>query len=1342
MAFNTRGTFTLDLSLFGSLVTDMAPTDLPPGGSPANSDCFYLPGGLFTRPALSRQLPSAISGNPELMSIEEFSKSGGTPLTVYLDSTGNIAYDNPLNPGTETIIDTVTSGGRFKAQIYDNKQWYAIYNQALSSAFTKNPLVGAEIPRYFDGSKMWRVTSDAPAGGLAFETINVSGANLVTGTFTNGPSISSAASSGARPFNTPPLFDASTGSYNAPSVTAYSTITIILYGAPSTPLAKGMLVQVYGINWGGSGPQWESGIPIAEVLSTNSFTIRYYSTTQFTGTGGTFNFTSSIDPSLFRSGNIVTTYLAGTSESTPTLIQPGWYVTIKDTEATAGSIPDGSVPNTTNELFQAMGGDFGSATLQGDGTGNIIVTTEQPIINLPIGSWFYYFTLPPPAGVPVSFDFPDANNVTITMAANPYVVGQQVQMVDCKVGSTPTFVGNPILTITAVTPTTFTAPYANNGGPQTLSEGSVIPVGTMYGFGYAKVTAVTGIRQFQFFLTGNGASVAATGVVYDIFGIQPNTSSGGQGIAQSFQVLSVNTNTGANPNSISWFQLGSDNAYTGTHTLEISPTTAMAAGRRNGVCIFESVNGALTAPSVPVTVVTNGGNNYLVAASIPIGPAGTAKRVIAFTPAGGSSYFYITPTSIPQVGDLAPLSSLGTVISDNTTVTQIFDFTDAALTAGTPIDVAGKNLFNQDNLAPCLGVIEYQGRLGWWGEISNVKNLVNMGFDGGYVPPSGTCAVVNGSASVTWESGQQFLSGWVVGTGEAADRSIIVIDGIGTRISSVDSSTGLTLIFSFTGASGTFPFYVLNPINTQPPGWDASHGDGYGSLVKTNPQNFGFSYQMVGGRNNLIQQSAYQDFYGATTFKPTLNYLIRFRASASTLNLSGQINFDVYSPGDGFAFSSSNVSISLFTMTPKWFVATLNAPMPPDIPPDTVFRVYLVGTSAGTVTIDELEVIYADRPIEYDRMMLSYYQNPFGYDLISGALQVDPSQSIAGAFRQRGSLYLIGGDGSQSLFQAQNNGTTEPNQWNVVEYATECGCSGPNAVDYGEELAWWGGRYGGRIFDGNPTTKKITQALSSLWEDINWGAKTGMWVKNDPVNRLLYFGIPVDGASSPNQILSMSYRLSDSTYNVPDEIHVSQYSGKLIDTDLARRWSPWQLALNCAAMCTRSVPSGGLARIILFGTGEAFGNFYTLDTENYPPLNPLASTWRAHDDDYGRINSFYVTYFFFPKDVEQNPILSLYRKIYNYLSVHLTGVGNMKITPYVDAMTKAAPALKLYQMAIQDTGFDIEWHPNVRGDRVAWRFEPIPVGDSIDAAMSITHMQVSGRTDRIFPLRGTVMAGV
>ena len=1437
----------------------MSPTDLPQGASPDNSDCFFLPGGVYTRPAVKRSLPNPLGSTPLINSIEDYQVSG-IYSTIYLDSNGNIASDDPLAVGTETAIGTVTAGSRFKSVTYDQKQWFAFRNQAVSQAFSESPFVGCDTPAYWDGKAFWRVTSDPPGGGLSFTTTNVGPVNVVASELVEGPSVTSIVSSDLEYYSNPPNFDTNTGSYSKIQTASYTTLTVTLYGAPSTPLAVGQIIGLSGIDWteGANPPEWPNGIAISEVLSTTSFKIAYQSTTQYVGGLGNFFYpNTTVGGALTRRGNIVTAFLAGTSATSPTLIQPGWYVSIADAEATPGSIPDGSVPNVTDELFQAMGGDFGSASLQGDGSGNVTITTENPIVNLPVGAWIYYYTAPPPAILLLSFSFPDAEHATIAVASCPYYVGQQVQLLDCTVGTTPTFVGNPTITITAVTSTSFTFFWPNGGGPQTLSAGTAIPVGTLYGQGYAQVTAVLSNLSFQIFLTGNASNITIPGVVYDIFGIQPDTGAGSVGISKSFQVLSVNTNTGTGPNSITWYQLGPDNSYIGTDTLTLSPTTAVIAGQRSAVVMFKSLNGALTGASLPITVSTNGGGQYLAATSIPIGPAGTAQRVIAFTPSGGGHYYYITPANIPQFGGLAPVVTLGTIINDNTTTSQVFDFSDENLNDGTQIDANGNNLFEQDVLSPCLGVIEYEGRLGWWGEVNNIKNLINMGFDGGYVGTLGATQPLGWDASEGDGAGalvlasqeslgfayqmpcgsnsqiqqgayQDYYGGTILNPGtNYLVRALVSASQpaptgeLNVDIYSPNSQSGLVsglVLSGYTGVTPAAPGLTGGVLRAQGV-----------EITLTGPQNPGIPPYRLGlviGTISWLFYNASSGFYYSTSSTPTTqgDCLIG-QLSATKLSSGSNMVISILSQpaygGQPFQILAQ-IPFTFVNIVASWQTASFPVRIPSGLPADSVLRVYLSGTdpSQGNIVIDDLEIIDADQPILYDQMILSYYQNPFGYDLITGVLAVDPAESLTAAFHQRGYLYILS---DQSLFQSQNNGETEPNQWDVVQFSDACGCSGPDAIDSGQELAWWGGRYGARIFNGNPNTKKISQELSSIWESINWDAQTTLWVRNDPVDRLLLFGIPTENANQPNLILPMSYRLSDDTYNIPDPIHVSQYSGKIICTDLGRRWSPWQLQMNSAAMCTRAVPSGGIAKTLLMGPGQPYGNFYTLDTTNYPPLNPAATSWNAFDDDFGQIFSYYTSYFFFPKDIEQNPLLSLYRKMYNYLSAHAAGIGQLTVVPLIDSLSSAAPSLKPYPLQFGDTGFDIEWHPNVRGDRVAWKFAPIPTptttlysyqfssdgtictittngycpfiigsqvqlencavrgtpifsanpivtvtartassftftfsGSSSDifsagsavpqsgynAAMAITHLQVSGRKDHIFPVRGTQFVGV
>ena len=248
------------------------------------------------------------------------------------------------------------------------------------------------------------------------------------------------------------------------------------------------------------------------------------------------------------------------------------------------------------------------------------------------------------------------------------------------------------------------------------------------------------------------------------------------------------------------------------------------------------------------------------------------------------------------------------------------------------------------------------------------------------------------------------------------------------------------------------------------------------------------------------------------------------------------------------------------------------------IPADAFIRIGFVSGAGGSMpnilVIDEVEFIDADQPVLFQQMRVSYFDNPFGYDDETGLLGIDGSAKITGAFKQRSYLYALT-DGP--LYQTQNNGQTEPDDWSFTAFADECDCYGPNAVATTEDIAWWAGEYGFRIFSGDKP-KKLSQEIQPTWESINDSIPTSVWVTNDPDERLVYIGVPTGTATKPSVVLPMSYRSVDAAYNVPDPLHTS-YSGKMIATDLCRKWTIWNLPMLCGAILTRP----GLERQMFFG---------------------------------------------------------------------------------------------------------------------------------------------------------------
>jgi len=756
------------------------------------------------------------------------------------------------------------------------------------------------------------------------------------------------------------------------------------------------------------------------------------------------------------------------------------------------------------------------------------------------------------------------------------------------------------------------------------------------------VASVLNSTQFTYEQAGSvSASGAGTGHVQDQWN-------------GTYIILSTPSNT-----SFTYFQLGANDSTAGSGTATIIPL--MAAGPRAAVLMFKSKNGAITGPSIPVNF-TSDGANLLGLTNILIGPPGTAQRIIAFTPASGANFYYLTRAIVPG-GATAPLFQAGTIINDNITTSVVLDFSDTQLTGGTQIDITGNDLFAQVVLAPCLGVVEYQGRLAWWGEINNIKNFVNMGFDGGYLP-----------------------------------------------------SVNLPAGWSTAGSTG-----------------------GSGTLFSSNTM--GFSYQMTsagGLQDALISQTAYQDYYGAPILQNFKQYICRVLLQAVSPGIAGNLVVAITSASTGLNATCSFPVASL-TASGAWY--TLAFPTLPDIvPSDAVLSVYLASATNGAVIqVDELEIIDAAQPVLGQQLRTSYFNNEFGYDQDTGIIGLASytAGQVTACFEQRGVLYALTDQSHGDMIRIQNNGSTEPFQWPVDRFAQQVDCVGPSAVDTAEGVAWWAGQSGLRIFAGDQP-KKLSQERQPTWNRINWEATLKLWVRNDPIQRMLYVGLPLDGANAVSEVEPMSYRSVNMALEPADPLHIS-YSGKLICSDLCRKWTRWSLPLNCGAMLTNN----GTSQIV-FGAG--FGQLYSLDFAKFS------------DDGYGVISSYYTTYFHWNHEMEQGvPLLGLHRKLYAYLSIYVTGIGNLSITPLVDSLNNPwqpktsvfNPVSGLWQsgpVAASRTeqlssqlDHDLDWRLNVLGDRVAFKIAVTPLPGTADAYMNLQHLVVSGRMDRVMPVRGAFL---
>jgi len=150
-----------------------------------------------------------------------------------------------------------------------------------------------------------------------------------------------------------------------------------------------------------------------------------------------------------------------------------------------------------------------------------------------------------------------------------------------------------------------------------------------------------------------------------------------------------------------------------------APVGSIAAGVHQCSVIFVTRQGYLTRPSAPVSWSAAGNRRALVTGiPFPSGTSNIASRILAFTAAGGDTFFYTTGL------DGAPQMQ----IFDNSLPQFVANFPDSTLLAG----ISADNLFNLVELGECSGVIGYAERLFWWGERNKQNNWDNLTFDGGF----------------------------------------------------------------------------------------------------------------------------------------------------------------------------------------------------------------------------------------------------------------------------------------------------------------------------------------------------------------------------------------------------------------------------------------------------------------------------------------------------------------------------------------------------------------------------------------------------------------------------------
>jgi hypothetical protein len=526
---------------------------------------------------------------------------------------------------------------------------------------------------------------------------------------------------------------------------------------------------------------------------------------------------------------------------------------------------------------------------------------------------------------------------------------------------------------------------------------------------------------------------------------------------------------------------------------------------------------------------------------------------------------------------------------------------------------------------------------------------------------------------------------------------------------------------------------VLPSAPTVPSGWTAT---GVGGAVVAGRFN-GWAWQITTATGpGQLSQSFYQDCYGAPIGTANTLYTIRYYLTGN-----GTFRVTLSSASTGFS-SAATIAVS----GAGWYEATFSAATPATIPIDMLYT--LQGTS-GTIVVDEGSCIYEATPYLETLLFDSYVNNPEGFDGLSGKYGPtnDVRKVMAAAF-VRGTLCLWTREPSGRLHEVIDNGTTEPAGWAVNELAANCGILSAFALTQaqaddgsasgGEEWACWSSESGARIFGGGDQWK-ISQEIQPNWNDpgstnplqINMAAALTAWTLNDPVARVVYFGLPIGpGATAPTMVYPMNYRELDRAETIASSppFHPS-LAGKLVATDNTRKWCYWQRQFMGAARMYRDaneLTTCFFAGLLPDGEASGYGNVYL--------LNPAMST----DDDYGQIGSYYVTCALPTHDQEEGLQLGSQKKILAAMAASFTCVGNVVFTFFRNQYVAGLP----YQWPITFTRpsctyFDMEMGGgNPEANRMFIKMQPVPLAGGTDCRYQLERLIPWFRKAKI-PSRGS-----
>jgi len=149
----TAGSLDAPIEIFGGLVTDLSPADLPHGVSPDCQDVVFSSGNVLTRPGL-QALFGPLAANPTINYVKTYETLNATLRTMVLDSNGVLYKET--TPGTLASLAT----GLAASSYANSTTLFGREYLAISDGRTGN-----DLPRQFDDTNFDRVSQSGPGAG-------------------------------------------------------------------------------------------------------------------------------------------------------------------------------------------------------------------------------------------------------------------------------------------------------------------------------------------------------------------------------------------------------------------------------------------------------------------------------------------------------------------------------------------------------------------------------------------------------------------------------------------------------------------------------------------------------------------------------------------------------------------------------------------------------------------------------------------------------------------------------------------------------------------------------------------------------------------------------------------------------------------------------------------------------------------------------------------------------------------------------------------------------------------------------------------------------------------------